>query len=80
MAGGLELADLWGPFQPNHSDYCFDGFMCPASEAEGEADLKEHLVSVFAVVELVSQCEDTHFLSSNAIDLYNSLLMNYCTA
>lgn len=54
--------------------------MGPVSEAEGEADLKEHLVSVFAVVELVSQCEDTHFLSSNAIDLYNSLLMNYCTA
>lgn len=52
--------------------------MCHVSDTEGEADLIEHLVSVFTAVELVSQCEYTHFfVSSKAIDSYNSLLTNH---
>lgn len=36
--------------------------MCYVSDTEGEADLIEHLISVIIAVELVSQCEYTHFL------------------
>ena len=57
--------------------YCFDSFMCHVLDAEREADLREHVVSVFIVIELVSQCEGTNFLSSKTIDSYNSLLTNY---
>lgn len=45
-----------------NTPYCPDSFMCHGSDTEGEADLIEHLVSVFIAVELVSQCEYTHFL------------------
>ena len=51
--------------------------MCHVLDAEREADLREHVVSVFIVIELVSQCEGTNFLSSKTIDSYNSLLTNY---
>lgn len=51
--------------------------MYHVSDSGGEADLIEHLISVFIAVELVSQYEYTHFfVSSKAIDSYNSLLTN----
>lgn len=35
--------------------------MCHVSDTEEEADLIEHILSVFIAIELVSQCEYTHF-------------------